>query len=142
MMNRKKILEVFSKTNCKCAYCGRDLDMNVRYKKNPVLDEYGNILEYTEVVDVTSINYAIEHIKPVSKGGSNDISNLLPSCKKCNITKGTKNLEEFRFSLTLKNNNIPPFKKEQVEYLKSKIDLLKIFPQPITFYFETLQKGK
>ena len=143
-MNQKKISEVFAKTNYKCAYCGKDLDMNVRYKKVPIYkvrNDHTEIMEWTDVIDVTSINYAIEHIKPVSKGGGNNIENLLPSCKKCNISKGTKNLEEFRLHLTLKNNNIPPFKKEQIDYLKSKINLSEIFPPMVTFYFETLKKG-
>jgi 5-methylcytosine-specific restriction endonuclease McrA len=33
----------------------------------------------------------IEHIIPVSKGGGLTKSNIIPSCKKCNINKGNKN---------------------------------------------------
>ena len=37
----------------------------------------------------------IEHKIPVSRGGSNDISNIALSCSKCNLQKGTKTHEEF-----------------------------------------------
>lgn len=35
-------------------------------------------------------NLTIEHLIPVSKGGTNEINNLFPSCKKCNCSKGPK----------------------------------------------------
>lgn len=33
-----------------------------------------------------------DHVVPLSKGGSNDISNLLPACAPCNLSKGAKDL--------------------------------------------------
>lgn len=38
---------------------------------------------------------AIEHLTPVSRGGDNDIFNLVYSCKKCNSQKRQSTLEEF-----------------------------------------------
>lgn len=138
-ISHKKFLDVFSKTNFKCAYCGKTLNMNLTYKKEPLYnDDFTKILKYIDVVDPTKIDYAIEHIKPVSKGGTNDITNLLPSCKKYNSTKGTKSLEDFRQVLTFRKNNIPVFTPEQIDYLSQKIDLSKLFPQPIKFYFEEI----
>lgn len=37
-----------------------------------------------------------DHVVPKSKGGGNTVENILPSCKKCNGSKGDMNLEEFR----------------------------------------------
>lgn len=37
-----------------------------------------------------------DHIVPVSRGGSNDDSNLTTSCKTCNLSKGSKSLEDWR----------------------------------------------
>jgi 5-methylcytosine-specific restriction endonuclease McrA len=36
-----------------------------------------------------------DHIIPLSRGGTNNIDNILPVCKKCNITKNAKTLQEF-----------------------------------------------
>lgn len=37
----------------------------------------------------------VEHLVPKSRGGSNRVSNLVMSCRKCNVAKDTKTLEEF-----------------------------------------------
>jgi 5-methylcytosine-specific restriction endonuclease McrA len=37
----------------------------------------------------------VEHIHPKAKGGSNRISNLCLACEKCNLKKGTQNIEQF-----------------------------------------------
>ncbi len=42
-----------------------------------------------------NIPLQIEHIVPRAKGGSNRVSNLCLSCEKCNLAKGTKNIEDF-----------------------------------------------
>lgn len=39
-----------------------------------------------------------EHVVPISRGGQHSIGNLLPACKSCNLSKGTKFLSEWRAS--------------------------------------------
>ncbi len=45
--------------------------------------------------DAENIPLQIEHIHPKAKGGSNRISNLCLACEKCNIKKGTQDIEKF-----------------------------------------------
>lgn len=112
-ISAKKWLLVYSKTNSRCAYCGKQLPKD-------------------------SIDATIDHVIPKTKGGRNNIENLLPCCRSCNTSKGVKTLEEYRFWYTCKKYNIPRFSTEQLLYLSEKIKLKKIFPKLVKFYFETL----
>jgi len=70
---RKK---VYNKTNGRCAYCGKRLEL------------LGN--------------WHIEHMLPRSRGGQNSMDNLVASCEACNRRKGAKTVGEFRLWLTQK----------------------------------------
>lgn len=36
-----------------------------------------------------------DHLTPLSRGGTNYIDNIVPACKSCNCSKGTKTFDEF-----------------------------------------------
>ena len=86
-ISKKLRFEVFKRDGFKCAYCG----------KTP-----------PEVV------LEVDHIDPKSKGGSNDINNLITACFACN--RGKRNI-----SL----NKIPRKISENLEILKLKESQLK-----------------
>lgn len=44
---------------------------------------------------VENVPLQVEHIYPKAKGGTNRISNLCLACEKCNIKKGTQDIEKF-----------------------------------------------
>lgn len=63
----KNRFEILKKTNFSCKYCGR---------KPP------------------EVELELEHIIPKSKGGTDDMNNLVPACRDCNRGKGTIILKE------------------------------------------------
>ena len=59
------IIQRFSEFDYCCAYCGSDDRME------------------------------IEHVRPISKGGAHDISNIVPACQKCNASKRVNPMEDW-----------------------------------------------
>lgn len=57
-----------------------------------LLEKWGRQCAYC---DATGVPLQIEHVVARSRGGSNRVSNLVVSCKKCNEAKGTQPLEQF-----------------------------------------------
>ncbi len=72
-----------------------------------LLQKFGRKCVYCSKKD---ISLEVEHIIPKSKGGSNRVSNLTISCRKCNLKKGAQTAEEFGF---------PKIQKPAKESLKS-----------------------
>jgi hypothetical protein len=64
-ISKKTRFEIFKRDNFTCQYCGRT-------SEDVVLE--------------------IDHIMPVSKGGANDETNLVPACFDCNRGKGNREL--------------------------------------------------
>lgn len=63
----------------RCAYCGCELD--TRPLHQPGRD--------------TSACATIDHILPVSRGGTDAAANLTLACRRCNVAKGDRTAEEF-----------------------------------------------
>lgn len=74
----KEIKLVFNKTGGVCYYCGVDFPSDTVF-----LDDGGKIIS-------SKRNWHIDHVTPVSKGGTYDLENLVPSCSTCNFKKGDK----------------------------------------------------
>ena len=54
-------------------------------------DSYGSVMKYSEHGNRDSVyGWEIDHIKPVAKGGSDELSNLQPLNWKSNAAKGDK----------------------------------------------------
>lgn len=62
-MTKELRWQVWSYSNQTCTYCGKEL---------------------------TSKDFQIDHIKPVCKGGTDELTNLTVSCVDCNKKKGRK----------------------------------------------------
>lgn len=44
----------------------------------------------------SSDNITIDHVIPLSRGGSHSVSNLVSACAKCNMSKGAKTVMEWK----------------------------------------------
>ena len=66
-LSQKTRFEVFKRDKFTCQYCGRSAP---------------------EVI------LEVDHVKPVAKGGTNDIMNLVTACWECNHGKGAKELSD------------------------------------------------
>lgn len=75
-LSKRLRFEVFKRDSFKCQYCGRS---------------------------APEVLLHVDHITPVSKGGTNDILNLVTACADCNLGKGARRLDD--------NNEIRKAKK-------------------------------
>lgn len=66
-LSKQTRFEVFKRDSFRCQYCGRGIDET--------------ILE-------------VDHIQPVAEGGTNDLINLITSCRDCNRGKGKRKLSD------------------------------------------------
>lgn len=87
----RKKKAIYEKTNGSCSYCGASISMD---------------------------QMVADHVVARVSGGSNSIDNLLPSCRSCNSSKGSKTLEQFRrfYSLRVATGNTV-FGQDQADYL-------------------------
>ena len=67
--DKKTRMSVWNKYDGHCAYCGIPLKIK---------------------------DMQVDHLKPLHLDGSNDMENLMPSCRLCNIYKRVSTIENFR----------------------------------------------
>ncbi len=104
---------IYFKYKGRCAYCG------------------------TELVE----GWQIDHIVPKSRGGTNDIINLNPSCRACNNYKGGATLEEFRRQIdTLFNKSEYLFKSKAKMEVAISIGKMTLPIWDKVFYFEKVEQ--
>lgn len=103
-MNRR---DIYNKYNGHCAYCGKKIEFD----------------------DMT-----IDHIVATSKGGSNDLTNTIPSCQLCNNQKADRTVEEFRTFLEKITETLDENKQYRLALRYRKIAVVK--HTAVEFYFE------
>ena len=109
-LSAAKLNAIINKTSGRCAYCGRTIE-----HKN----------------DMT-----IDHIKPRALGGSNDLSNLLFSCKSCNSAKASSTIEFYRLRKQFQSKYGKKISKETIDFLSDN-NLISILNLPDhKFFFE------
>lgn len=74
--------------------------------KEYLLNKWGRKCAYCSK---TGVPLEVEHIVPKSRGGTDRVSNLTISCRKCNLKKGNQTAEEFGYP-TLQHQATQPLK--------------------------------
>lgn len=120
---RDRVLE---KTGGKCAYCGKPLYVKRRGRVGGDGEE----------------PLTVDHVVPRFHGGSDEIDNLLPSCKRCNSTKDIYGFEEFRRRAWAQNLNAKTgqsFNADQWAWIRESAPGVQIgTPQSESFYHEQM----
>jgi 5-methylcytosine-specific restriction endonuclease McrA len=78
--HKKRKILYFEKANTHCVYC----EIQMKY------------VDFSEECCNLPNACTIEHIIPKSKGGTNHISNLTLACRKCNTTRSSMDIEDFK----------------------------------------------
>ena len=84
-IRRSQYSSLFDKQQGLCAYCGKKMKTDGDYLHRDFC--------------------TVEHIIPISRNGQHTIDNIVFACRKCNTSKGTKLLEEWRPELLPKIGN-------------------------------------
>lgn len=131
MSSRKSIpksvrLLVYKKCNCRCAYCGCELeykDMQVDHVEPVYKHDYEKHHSYSKTLTDEELN---------------SIDNYMPACRACNFYKSTYSLETFRRNLsTMLYENL----QKNFNYkLLRKYGLIREEIKPVEFYFERMEE--
>jgi 5-methylcytosine-specific restriction endonuclease McrA len=78
-LRKDKRLAIYMRDGMACVYCGKGI-------------EHG-------------ITLTLDHIKPFSKGGSNEATNLITACSLCNSARGNKPIRAYADTQTVKRIN-------------------------------------
>lgn len=77
-MNRDTLAYIYDKTDGYCYHCGKKIAWS----------NYGQSGRRGA--------WEVDHSKPRSRGGTDHLNNLVPSCIPCNRSKGSMTTREFR----------------------------------------------
>jgi CRISPR/Cas system Type II protein with McrA/HNH and RuvC-like nuclease domain len=125
MTVKEERIIVYKKYNCRCAYCGKEItfkQMQVDHMSPKHLSWMNKVLFEGVVIDKT-----------------NDIENLMPSCRRCNHYKRGDTVESFRKSMLTLHERIA------AHYInKVAIDFGMMIIKPFSgkFYFESGDAGE
>ena len=101
---------VFERDECRCQYCG------------------------VFCVDVNDLT--VDHIVPISYGGTHKADNLRTACKSCNSGRRNESIDEFRFRQTMWDGGIGHILSTTQAKALMDLGIDLRLPTPHVFYFE------
>ncbi len=101
---QSKQIEVFSRDNFTCRYCGKRTVFNGTLRAISIMlpDDfpYHPHWKWNNTHPAFwELTASCDHLIPVARGGTNNIDNLVTACYKCNSIKTNWTLEELRWEL-------------------------------------------
>ena len=112
-LTKKVRQDVYDKYDGHCAYCGKPI-------------------EYKDM--------QVDHLVSVyAHGGTDDIDNLMPSCRACNYYKSTYPLEDFR---KLLSTVVERLDRDFTYRIAKSYGIITENDNPIVFYFERVENVK
>ena len=123
-MTRKLRERVYVKCGGHCAYCGREITMK------EMQGDHLTPLYRNDTADAL----AMDGIKK----GTDDFSNLMPSCRACNFRKGTLPVEKFRQEIRSQCDRA--IERSFQVRMSLAYGLLEHHDHEIKFYFEKLEE--
>lgn len=85
---------VIERDQHRCVYCGKVGAYVMRYGKASIVENpLGLDLDVPFYNGSDVVAFHFDHIKPICRGGDNDITNIALSCQRCNESKGSKILQ-------------------------------------------------
>lgn len=123
-MNQRVRQLVYDKFGGHCAYCGKPIAMKDMQVDHLVPIHRGDDDEFLAHYGITR--------------GTDDFDNLMPSCRSCNLRKGTYSLEQFRKEIRTQCQGI--IKRSFQVRQSLDYGLLTYNDKEIKFYFENFIK--
>jgi 5-methylcytosine-specific restriction endonuclease McrA len=74
---------------------------HVEYSRTAILERWGHACAYCGAHATH-----LDHVEPLSRGGTDTESNIVPACQTCNLSKGAKTLAEWAGTFSVEP---PPF---------------------------------
>jgi CRISPR/Cas system Type II protein with McrA/HNH and RuvC-like nuclease domain len=111
-------VETFKTTGGRCYYCG--------HKLWPAYQSFSDL--------------TIDHIIPLSRGGTDDDDNRVPACRRCNSSKNNGSVENLRHHLAQALFDWPKFSRVQIEWLRDRGFRLDRYDN-YRFWFERRKKS-
>lgn len=129
--SKQKRIEIHSKYNGKCAYCGEDILLKDMQIDHIIPQE----MYIKHVRNKFRIPTFLSHL---TEADMNHDDNLNPSCRVCNKWKSCHDLELFRRELS---EQVKRLNERSSNYrIVKKYNQIEEVVKPIVFYFETIKK--
>lgn len=102
-----------------------------------ILDKSGGACWYCGA-EIDAATMHMDHLVPLKQGGRDALDNIVPACPTCNMSKGSKSIEEWRVKAGRKYvyQDVPWFSAAQVAWLEGQGFQFPPIPY-VVFWFES-----